>query len=385
MAITLTQEPQLYTPSDNPVTWVFSSDETAQPNFSFYIELYFNAVLHSVHQVFPESGEFAHFDASEACKAEMLKTEIGQTLIVQDAGNWMECEVVIYEKYGDPATLQASINPNACYPFKACLSNEEFEVWNYIQYTAFLLPGSGTFLTDFNHGNHQLQESKDFYLQIITDLMTGIVLYVEHFDSSNNSIYASSNVISDTFRIAQFNLNSDLITVFPGTAYIQATIKKAGVPYSETIQVNYYTLTDECSIRTQVIWINKFGAYDQFLFTHNLTESAQIAAKSFGKQFGQWNGTTFEYKAYKSGTFNYLKLIADSGKIISGKITQDIQNSLVQVYESPNVVFQTGTNTYKHIEITNTSWNKAQLQYADDLIEEVVDYKLSNGRKSLNA
>jgi len=59
MAITIVNEPSPFWPICNDVEWVFKSDETAQPNFSFTIELYIEGALHSTHEVYPEVGDSA--------------------------------------------------------------------------------------------------------------------------------------------------------------------------------------------------------------------------------------------------------------------------------------------------------------------------------------
>ncbi len=68
MAVTISQFPADYTFSDNPLTFVFSSTQTAQANFSFIVETYFNAALVSVDRVFPEVSGYAHIDVSPIVK-----------------------------------------------------------------------------------------------------------------------------------------------------------------------------------------------------------------------------------------------------------------------------------------------------------------------------
>ena len=76
MAVTIQQVPQLYTPSDSPIMWRFSSNQTGQANFSFLVEVYIDAVLDSRHIIFPEVGIYAHFDASERLKASVQASKL---------------------------------------------------------------------------------------------------------------------------------------------------------------------------------------------------------------------------------------------------------------------------------------------------------------------
>ena len=65
MAVIIEQEPQDYTTSDNPVTWVFSSDQTAQSNFYFLVDVQVGLTSYTTveeHRVYPESNDNAHFD-----------------------------------------------------------------------------------------------------------------------------------------------------------------------------------------------------------------------------------------------------------------------------------------------------------------------------------
>ena len=114
MAVTITQEPQLFQPACNPYVWVFSSDQTAQPNFSFIVELYVNFVLVSTHQVFNESANYAKFDASGELRAlltsEMITT--GALLTFYDTAISF-VNIKVYEKYGTPPVISGtSINSN---------------------------------------------------------------------------------------------------------------------------------------------------------------------------------------------------------------------------------------------------------------------------------
>jgi hypothetical protein len=43
MAITFNQIPQVLTPSDNDVMFVFTSNQSAQPNFEFKVEVLVNS------------------------------------------------------------------------------------------------------------------------------------------------------------------------------------------------------------------------------------------------------------------------------------------------------------------------------------------------------
>ena len=114
MAVTINQSPSTdFLLSGNPVIWVFSSDQTAQPNFSYYVEVYVDAVLNSSHQVFPESGIYGKFDASQIAESELTAPQYPTDINGIDAG-FNRINIKVYERYGTTPTLQASSTSNAC-------------------------------------------------------------------------------------------------------------------------------------------------------------------------------------------------------------------------------------------------------------------------------
>ena len=101
MAITINSSSQEYSHSGNPLVFVFSSDETAQANFSYAVEVSVNGTLVERHKIFPESGIYAHFDASDVCERYCnVPTKTDSILI--DSGSTIELLINVIENYGTP-------------------------------------------------------------------------------------------------------------------------------------------------------------------------------------------------------------------------------------------------------------------------------------------
>ncbi len=66
MSVIIETTPQDYTPSDNPVVWTFSSNQTFQPNFAFIVEVYINGTLAKEELVFLENGIYGKYNAEQA-------------------------------------------------------------------------------------------------------------------------------------------------------------------------------------------------------------------------------------------------------------------------------------------------------------------------------
>ena len=116
-------------------------------------------------------------------------------------------------------------------------------------------------------------------------------------------------------------------------------------------------LTDCDKTQTSVQWLNRFGAYDNFIFTHNNIYSATIQDKNFQSYLGAWNAdtNTYNYSTQNTGVQSYQKNIIKKIQIVSGWLKAYEQNYLVQIYESPLVYMMEGLYIYKNIIINNST------------------------------
>jgi len=375
MAITIHTEPQPYTPSDNPITWVFSSNQTAQANFSFLVEFYINSVLHSRHIVFPEVGNRAHFDASEimSSKVGAVNTQTANiTPVILPL-----CYVVITERYGTPPTNQASDTSGGVSVFKGCLAPKQFENYLWTNYV-------GSFMTTFNRDEMYIDIGRDFYLMTNINNANNRALRYRRFDANGNPIGAAvTTAIANTNKFVLIDLQFFLV-IWSNTnvAYYEVSIidTGTGLPVGEVLNIKKLVL-DPCGVRVSTFWINEFGTFDQYTFTHNITESKEIKDFKYKKQFGNWDGTNFVYKDATSGEIAYKKVIQDKGTIVSGWLNEATQRSISKIYESPYILIQDGSASYYQIVIENSSYEIKQTKY-EELFNEIVEYKLSNSRKS---
>lgn len=382
MAVTIHSSPQKYTPTDNPCIWVFSSDETAQTNFSYVVELYINSVLVGRHIKFPENGIYAQFDASEFLSAHSESSTSNTTAAVQDAANWLEVYVKVIERYGDPAENEADATSSTIYPFKACLSIDEFNNFDYTDYMIDSVT-AGLFLTDFDRNSFGIRESRTQFLQIINDEQSGKDLQVLYIDSSGATIHTQTFPIDSSIRIAHFTLNSDSYlstSNFNDSYSLRVRVVDGAVKESESIDI--VINREECGVISTVTWLNKFGSFDSFIFTHNLTQNSDVQRFGFEKSVGQWSGSTYVLGSRSAGRQDYFSRIKDGGEITSGWISQATQNSLVQLYDSPLKLIEVGEQSYKSIFIKNSGYDFKQEEY-EDQINEIVEFGYSMPRKSI--
>ena len=109
MAVTIQTEPNNFNPVNNPCVFDFSSTQTGQANFSLLVELTVNGSVHSFHQVFPESANYAKFDASEILRTIVFSNIVTDGTFVGLYSNAVVTySIRVREKYGTPPIEQGS-------------------------------------------------------------------------------------------------------------------------------------------------------------------------------------------------------------------------------------------------------------------------------------
>jgi len=137
MAVTVTQRPEQYTPSDNPVVYAFRQPLTVSGNtkynVSFIVYAYINDAIIGTFEVFPEvlsSYHYGKIDLSTKVKSYIPNHPISGTGSnpIYNPGNCVAVSVVVYEKYSlginDTPTIDigSSVNDAYSYVFKGSLS-----------------------------------------------------------------------------------------------------------------------------------------------------------------------------------------------------------------------------------------------------------------------
>lgn len=385
MAVTISESPSLYTPSDNPIGWTFSSTQTAQPNFSFLVELYIDGVLDTTHKVFPDNGIYAHWDAAGMVMSKVPLVPIEATSIVSNASNFRAVHIKVIEFYGSTPARQASATSQVCYAFKASLSPEGIAGWVPQPFSAG--NSSRRFLTDAPRFC-RIYDSMTFNLQIIMNNLANMRLVVDLLDVDGNNV-GTYNVSIGTLRIARFALGKDLLmselgvsqatydTVETVSVYVQRTTDNA--PFSEK---KGYTIDRSCGIRQgHVTWVNPYGAYDQFTYNHNVIQSGETSQKSYARQLGRWVGNSWVLDTSVSGEATYFKSTKDAATLYADWLSEEEQNFLVSFYDS-SVTYLYFEDTLRRVSVDKSSYQEQQ-EESDELISENVLLRFSNSRNSV--
>lgn len=372
MAITITQSPQIITPSDNPVTWVFESDQTAQVNFYFIVEVQIaNPTTFATierHKIFPESGNVAHFDASSITEryAVVNDKQLNQVL--------PQVRINIIEHYNGSAG--ASALSSSAIIFKARLKKRNFVNYDYTDYLLDAV-GSVKFLTLEPRGTVKVKQDDLKYLSMLSN---GSVI------TFSFKTYTSAGVLIDTQ-----NLNSGTDSFITLSVGIQTLIDDYSVDFTNA---TYYTISatngigtsevfridldTSCiySTATRVHFLNTLGGIDSYTFGLLTREKTEVESFGYERQFGNFNNSNaFVYDVKQGTVIDFLKTSSKSLEVTSDWMKENVQNWLSkELYMSPIVWTQEDAELYR-CKVTNKSYDK-KIQETDMLFQEVAKIEL---------
>ena len=386
MAITFHTQPQIFTPGSNPVVWTFSSDETAQANFSYIVEVYVNSILHSTHQVFPQNGIYAKFNASEIARGLLSSPLIlDGTLVTLYETAFDLIEITVYEQYGTPPAIQASHSSQAKYVFNAALRHPDFVNWDYLIYDVSTSnPDDGSnYLTSWPRTYKYLcgLNEKVFLGFISSD--SGLSVDIRLYNSANALIASSLGNIITYQRLTildvspQNIIDNTALTSGNFSTCVYYTVRSngtGGFGYPGRSEVFKIYIDTECQRypSRRLHWLNKFGVWDSFTFDLVSTDSTKVEGNRYEKEKGIWSDENYGYPLYQGEATTFSKRAEDTLTLNSDWIKEDVQQWLVrELYESPKVYLESDGN-FEPVNVTNASY-KLKVSRRDGLIQELVE------------
>lgn len=409
MAVTIERQPDPYTPSDNPVTWTFYSDQFAQANFAFLVEVYVNGVLNSQHYpVFPEvDDDTGHFDASEIamlhCAPPVPQMPDGPAISVAAANDCL-IGIKVIEMYGTTIEEHADAE-NSVRVWKSCLHDEEFVDYSSFDYTMYF-PGPARpapkFLTSLPRAvNTYCGMTEQMFLLFMTQV-TELYLWVRLYDSTGTPIINdTANTVAVSNHFTLFNVSPANIIActsvteaqFDAAYYYEVWLSDNGTPehISEIIKIYIDRRCDQYGTK-RLHFLQQYGGIDSYSFTKANTKTREITHHSHEKQWGRFNADNeFVYELNQGREMDHLT--SSTGKLVlsSDWLGQTTQQYLAnELYESPYAfmeLFTVGVDDeedswqFKRVKILNTAMEEKQ-KIKESLFQMFVELNLSDSRKS---
>jgi hypothetical protein len=378
MAVTIHQSPQPFTPSDNPIVWVFSSNQTAQANFSYLVSVYINGALDSDNIVFPEDGIYAEFDASGIVSRNTQAPVISQEPI-EDAQNYCTSYIIITERYGSPPASQASATSSTITCWKARITDEAFEVYDDADY----IMGSATTVlpvTEFPTTiNPKIRVDEQHRLMFLSNNDT--ITDIEYLLYDENDIGIASDSISGTWVFPVASLNISPSVIIAETGIVLASFEEAAYYIVKIFPTTANTVTYRIDMNTnhrydyavRLHFLSMIGCIEGFSFDLIARQSSDVMSEGYQRKFGYISGDNFFFDSNRGTDIDIAKITTKKLTVESDWLLQDEQNWLVEnMYDSPAVYIEQTDYDLKLVKVTNTSY-APMIQENDTLISEKVE------------
>lgn len=347
MAVTFHQNPESYTPSDNPIVWTFSSNQTAQPNFIYAVKVFINDVQVGTDLVSPTNGIYARYDASSFASVNCNAPSISSDLVV-DAANYCSVRITVVERYGDPVADGANTAASNVVAWKARMLDDEFVDWDPTDYIFGTL---AKWLTNFpiTVESPRVRATDEQIRLMFINNLNNVNLLFKVYDSGDNLLASGTYGFTATsYKILHVNATPSVIVN-----------ESIGIQQSHFDAAAYYTVEDLLDVVAFRIDIDTSMVYPTYKRLHFLTQWGDVASWSFGlisrrggsveshsmrKGFGQWNGNQFQFTKEQGRDIDYAKTVSRQMKCTSDWLTETQQNWMVlNLYGSPIVYEESGT------------------------------------------
>jgi hypothetical protein len=380
MAITLYDEPQLIAPAGNPLVFTFSSDQTAQPNFSYVVELYIDSTLRLTQEVFRQFNTMGRIDVSEAVQSELINMPPTTNIDFDATDAMVTYAIIVFEKYGTTPIIQASVTSTTLKAFNGALEYKNWINWDYTIYDPNMTQDA-IFLTDFPKTKKALCGMyENFYLGYFEQSGVAICdLNIDLLDISGNTIATGYITLTSTdFNILnvgpQVIINNTTITQIDfDTCYRYAiSVSVQGVSFVGPLVI-YMDLDCKRYDTYRLHWLNKYGVFDSFTFSLVSIEESSIQSYGYQRDPGVWDNTSYEYTTNVGQMINFAKTKTEKLTLNSDWINQDVQHWLINsLYDSPVVYLEVPYGSgFEPVKVTNTSYQKKNRR-RDGLIQETV-------------
>lgn len=400
MAVTIQQQPQLYTPVYNPMRFVLSSTNTAQDNFKYVADVYVSGVSgyeRFLYDTDPTYGTAAA-DVSRVLESH-LSYNLNETTdgFIQCTNSIIGYEVKFGEQYGPSSGIVTYSNLTVTglkYAWNSVFDTPTFRTFNYTLYTP---SGGSAILSDMPAGQYFNSSSTHSYQYLLNDT-SGSVYFakIQTYDTSNNLLgtyliensYQASSAIADKLiriDVGQQSLNS--VTLYSGVQpVITASVNKYTVEmtnFAGSSTTDQYTYTRECTWHSttpiDLYFLNRKGGFDNFTFKMQRTQFSDIKRDTLQKNLGSLTATTWSYASSDRGTTVFNTKINDRWKLESDWIDDAQSIWLQQLVESPEVYYHIGSRMHP-VVIKNNSYEIKTIKNMEKLFNLSVEIEFANER-----
>lgn len=399
MAITIHQQPDMFTPVYNPMRFQISSTNSGQSNFRYVVDVYVSGVTGYTRLLYdadPDNGQCAA-DVSRIVES-YITSDISHTTygFQRCTSSLKTYEIKFGEQYGVSSGITTYPNLTVTgnkYAWNAVLSPLDFISYQYGNYTIY---SGGRCLTNRPLQNYFTSLTENSWLYFLNDT-SGTVYYaqVKTYNESGGLIgtyliqnpYQASATISD--KILRFACGTEDLnnaTLASGSQpVIDTTVNSYTVEFIDfatRVNSQTYIFTKECTWKganpITLHFFNALGGYDTFNFRLVRKFSSQIRRDTYQKNLGTLSNHAWSYTDMDRGTTVFNTEIEDGLHCESDWINDNQAVWLRELIESADVYYHNGSSMIPVNVKLNSYDQKSQL--VDKLFNISIDLTYANKR-----
>jgi len=374
MAITIEDNPLNYAPVYNPMEYLLSSTNTAQPNFSYLVDVYINGSgTKTWRGRLPKrpSDDYCLVDIHRILEA-TLTSDVGDPTSVagtNEAPNSVLSYVVKFgEEYGTTITQYPDLTVDSTrYAINAAVEKQEFIDWDIRDY---ILDGvTKKFLTN-SPDNHTVSINSHGWLYYYEQTALTII-EVQTYDSSGSNIASFSIDPTATSGTIQYvpacpaSLNNiDNANLLAGVQpMITSSVATYNITAYETLgatsETRTFVIKEPCKYSANtLIFQNRLGAFDDFTFYLGDTSSYAIDKKDMKVNVDPVSGTSITYSMQEREKRTYYTKDSETIKLYSDWLSEAEDAWLLELIESPEIYLQNGDDLIAVAKVKSTSYTK---------------------------
>ena len=374
MAITIEHNPPGTDPVYNPVEFLISSTNVAQPNFVYIVDVYINGSGTKTARLrVPQrpSDTYAVVDVHRVLEA-TVTSDVGDITNIAGTVDTTNSTMTYILKFGEEYGTTPVVYPNLTVDtsrtaFNGSLEKREWINWSVTDYNfqdttkKWLTNSPSNLTTSINDYGwlYFIEKTALTKIDVVTYDSSGSTIGTWSIDptaSSSTIQYVPSNPASLNL-IDNANLLVGVQPIITSSVASYTIIGYNGVtPISET---KTFTIREACKTEmTRLIFQGKLGSYDGFNFYLASNYSYEIEKKMYKKNPDNVSGTSLVYSMSDKEKVQYYTKQTPTLTVTSDWLTQEEDAWLLELIESPVIYIQTSDGLEYVAKVKGTTHKK---------------------------
>ena len=383
MALTFELNPQLFTPAYNEITTICTSTNSEEPNFKVQVIVKDKDSNTLSTQLYPArpNGDII-IDVANVVQSQLASEQILYLLPAASGWGWQkelntqqEYTITFQEWLGTTPAVTGAVSTGVRHVFNGSLRYDEYIDFDDADYllilndtkkfltaqptTRVIRDDESTSITMISDGDATANTIASLQIKTYTGTtLTQTATITNSLDPNSDNDNKCLSIMAGTRDLNNSTLatgSQPLITAAI-TSYTVQVLDGNGATSSELLT---YNIDTDCSkyTATRLHFLNRLGGLDSFTFKMKLKKSETIKRDTF-KRMGYMYDSTYNNSITERGRITYDTVMTNQYRISSDWITEADSEWLEDLFSSPEVYWERGTDDIVAISIQDRNYDE---------------------------